>query len=348
MNTALNILSAVFERAVELRRLAYRRGWLQTRRLNQPVVSIGNLSVGGTGKTPLVAMMARTLIAAGHRPCILTRGYKRRAGRSLVVLEPGAAHPADPREVGDEPAELARALPDVPIIVSAERWRAGLLGERRFQASVYLLDDGFQHLALRRDLDVVLLDVSSPASAFAPLPAGRLREAVSALGRAHWIILTRTELADAGGWQARVEAANPRAHIFHCSTRLAGLLEARRSAPVPAEDLRGRKVAAFCGIGNPAAFFADLRNWGFGVVAENAFPDHHAYRGEDLSRIAALAQSAGAEAILTTQKDLLNLPPRWDFPLPLFACCIQPEIEEKIEFERGLLTAVEAARRATG
>ena len=176
-----------------------------------------------------------------------------------------------------------------------------------------------------------------------PITRGGLR-----LGRAHWIILTRTELADAGGWQARVEAANPRAHIFHCSTRLAGLLEARRSAPVPAEDLRGRKVAAFCGIGNPAAFFADLRNWGFGVVAENAFPDHHAYRGEDLSRIAALAQSAGAEAILTTQKDLLNLPPRWDFPLPLFACCIQPEIEEKIEFERGLLTAVEAARRATG
>jgi tetraacyldisaccharide 4'-kinase len=345
VNPLLQSLSAVFQAGVELRHDAYRRGWLKTARLNRPVVSVGNLSVGGTGKTPLVILMAETLLAGGHRPCILTRGYGRRAGKGLIVLEPGPDRIADPRDVGDEPAALARALPNVPIIVSKDRLRAGIIGEQRFQATVHLLDDGFQHLSLYRDLDVVLLDVTHASSDFALLPAGRWREPFSALRRAHWVILTRTELGDASGLQGRVQALNPGARIFRCSTRFAGLVEARSGQPEPGEDLLGKKVAAFCGIGNPAAFFADLRSWGFGVVAESVFPDHHVYRRHDLDNIFAHSRSAGAEATLTTQKDVMNLPPDWNAPQPLFACCIQPEIEEKIEFERALLAQVEAARR---
>jgi tetraacyldisaccharide 4'-kinase len=332
---------------VALRHVAYRRGWLKTRHLNRPVVSVGNLSVGGTGKTPLVILMARTLLASGHRPCILTRGYGRRRGKGPIVLEPGGERRADPRKVGDEPATLARALPEVPIIVSRDRFRTGLIGEQRFQATVHLLDDGFQHLALYRDLDVVLLDVTRPSSDLALLPAGRGREPFSALGRAHWVILTRTELADASVLQARVQALNPRARIFRCSTKLAGLVEGRSGLEEPHESLLRGKVAAFCGIGNPGAFFADLRAWGFWVVAERVFPDHHVYRRHELDNISALSRSAGAEAILTTQKDLINLPPDWNAPTPLFACCIQPEIEEKMEFERALLAEVEAARGMT-
>jgi tetraacyldisaccharide 4'-kinase len=308
---------------------------------------VGNLSVGGTGKTPLVILMAETLLAGGHRPCILTRGYRRRRGKRLIVLEPGPGRRADPREVGDEPALLARALPDVPVIVCRDRFRAGIIAEQRFQPTVHLLDDGFQHLALYRDLDVVLLDVTRPPSDYALLPAGRLREPFSALQRAHWVILTRTELGDASGLQAQVQALNPRARIFRCHTWLARLVDARNGLSEPRDNLLRKKAAAFCGIGTPAAFFADLRAWGFQVVAETIFPDHHAYSRRDLEKLFALARTAGAQALLTTQKDLMNLPPDWNAPMPLFACCIRPEIEEKMEFERALLAEVEAARRAS-
>jgi tetraacyldisaccharide 4'-kinase len=346
VNPLLQSLSVVFQAGVALRHVAYRRGWLKTRRLNRPVVSVGNLSVGGTGKTPLTILMAETLLAGGHRPCILTRGYGRRGGKGIIVLEPGPDRVAEPREVGDEPAALARALPNVPIIVSPDRLRGGIIGEQRFQATVHLLDDGFQHLALYRDLDVVLLDITRPLSDLALLPAGRWREPFSALRRAHWVILTRTELGDAGGLQERVQALNPRARIFRCSTQFAGLVEARSGLPEPHWSLLRKKVAAFCGIGNPAAFFADLRGWGFWVVAESVFPDHHVYSHTDLLAISMLSRRFGAEAILTTEKDLMNLPPGWDVRMPLFACCIHTEIEEKMEFERALLAEVETARRA--
>jgi len=356
VNPLLQILSAVFQAGVELRQAAYRRGWLKTQRLNRPVVSVGNLSVGGTGKTPLVILMAETLLAGGHRPCILTRGYKRRGGKELIVLEPGPGRRADPRKVGDEPALLARALPDVPIIVCRDRFRAGIIAEQRFQPTVHLLDDGFQHLALYRDLDVVLLDVTRPPSDSALLPAGRWREPFSALQRAHWVILTRTELGDATEWQARVQALNPRARIFRCSTQFAGLLDARSGLPEPHWGLLQKKVWAFCGIGNPSAFFSDLQSWGFWVAKESIFPDHHVYENSDLMVFSLLRRLDArfsrlrnpiADALLTTEKDLMNLPPGWNAPLPLFACCIGVEIEEKMEFERALLAAVEAARRAS-
>jgi tetraacyldisaccharide 4'-kinase len=307
---------------------------------------VGNLSVGGTGKTPLVVLIAKALLAGGHRPCILTRGYGRLGRKRIVVLEPGLGRVADPSEVGDEPAVLARDLPNVPIIVSADRLLAGTIAEQRFQATVHVLDDGFQHLALFRDLDIVLLDITHRFYDLALLPAGRWREPFSALRRAHWVILTRTELGDAGEWQARVHAMNPRVRIFRCSTKFAGLVDARTGLSEPAEKLLRKKVAAFCGIGNPAAFFADLRGWGFWVVGGSIFPDHHLYRRHELDKLFVRWQSEGVEAVLTTQKDVMNLPPDLNAQWPLFACCIQPQIDERIEFERALQTAVETAKRA--
>ena len=345
MNVLLKLLSSIFLTGTRLRSAAYRNGWLKTHRLNLPVISVGNLSVGGTGKTPMVILMAGILRAAGRRPCILTGGYGRRRARGPILLDPEERLVYDPREVGDEPAALAKALPDVPMVVAADRFRGGTMAERTFRPGVFLLDDGFQHLALYRDLDVVLLDVTTPAPDLALLPAGRMRETFQALARAHWVILTRTELGDAGGMQARVHAVNPKARIFRCSTKLAGLVEARSGLSEPPQSLLGKKLAAFCGIGNSGAFFADLRSWGYDVAAERAFPDHHVYRHRDVESVFALARVAGAEAVLTTEKDLMNLPPRWDAALPLFASCIRLEIENKMEFERALLAEVEAALR---
>ena len=178
------------------------------------MVSVGNLSVGGTGKTPLVSLVARVLVAGGHHPCILTRGYGRHRGSGPIFLEPASGRVADARQVGDEPAALATELPNVLIVVSADRWSAGRIAEQRFPVSVHLLDDGFQHLSLYRDLDIVLLDVTRPSSELALLPAGRWREPFSALRRAQWVVLTRSELGDVGVWQAQVEAVHPRARIF--------------------------------------------------------------------------------------------------------------------------------------
>ena len=348
VNVLLDALSHILRISNALRREFYRLGWLKTRRLSRPVISVGNLSAGGTGKTPMVILMGGMLVAAGRRPCILTRGYRRRRATEPILLDPEERLVYDPRAVGDEPAALAKALPDVPIVVDADRFRGGRMAARSLRPGVFLLDDGFQHLALQRDLDVVLLDVTTPPSELALLPAGRLRETFQALARAHWVILTRTELGDASGMEARVRAANPQARIFRCSTQLAGLVDARSGQPAPHERLLGKKAVAFCGIGNPSAFFANLRSWGFAVAAERAFPDHHVYRHRDLENIIALARAAGAEAVLTTEKDLMNLPPRWDVPMPLFASCICLEIENKMEFERALLAEVEraAARRA--
>jgi len=347
MNVLLQSLSWIFLKGVHLRHAAYRRGWLEIRRLDRPVISVGNLSVGGTGKTPLVVLIAKTLLAGGQRPCILTRGYGRRRGTGPVVIDPDAGLIYDPRAVGDEPALLARTLPDVPIIVCPDRFRGGMIAERDFSASVHVLDDGFQYLTLHRDLDVVLLDVTNTTSHLALLPAGRWREPFSAVQRAQWVILTRAELGDARGLQARVESQNPRARIFRCSTKLLGLIAAQNGLPEPVEHLQGNKVTAFCGIGNPAAFFADLRSWGFRLVSERAYPDHHVYRRQELDGLFALSRKAGADALLTTQKDLLNLPPGWKAPAPLFACCIQPEIEDKMEFEQALLNHVGVARRTS-
>jgi tetraacyldisaccharide 4'-kinase len=318
---------------VALRTAAYRRGWLATRRLNKPVVSVGNLSVGGTGKTPFVAYLADVLMRRGLKPAILTRGYGRRKGAKLVTIAPGANREPDPREVGDEPALLARKLPDVPIVVCADRYHGGLLAEEKFGIDVHILDDGFQHFALARDVDIVLLDATQELSDRGLLPAGKLREPLSALARAHSIVLTRSELADSSSAGASVQSINPKAGIFHCDTALRGLLNISSGESKPIEQARTLPAYAFCGIGNPSAFFADLRKWEFSVVGEEAFPDHYVYRIEDLARLEKRALSSGATVLLTTEKDMLKLQSLGAPDIPILACKIQVEIRERNTFE---------------
>lgn len=325
----LRPLAVCFGWGVALRTAAYQRGWLEQRRLAKPVVSVGNLSVGGTGKTPLVEWLARALIAHGRKPAILTRGYGRR-GDGVVALEPAPGRAPDPRWVGDEPAYLARALPEAPIVVGADRYRAGRLAEDRFQVDLHLLDDGFQHLALERDLDIVTLDATQGLADQAMLPAGRLREPPSALARAGIVVLTRTELAGSGdlaSLEAQVRAINPRAAIFRSRTKLCRLVDVRSGESRPPEDLRGQPVHAFCGIGNPRAFFDDLATWGFQVAGATAFRDHHVYAAQEIERLAARARAAGARALLATAKDAINFPAAWQSEAPVLVCAVEIEVE---------------------
>ena len=343
MNPFLLPFSGVFRLGVGLRRAAYRHGWFKTRRLSRPVVSVGNLSVGGTGKTPLVAGVARILLRHGWKPSILARGYGRSSKADMIVLAPGADRCAAPQDVGDEPALLARMLPEVPLVLCADRFRGGQEAEDRFHVNAHILDDGFQHLALTRDVNIVALDATQPVSGRQLLPAGRLREPPAALRRANIVVVTRTEAADAKALEQLVAKIHPAARVFHSRTELAFWQNALTGAVIPREKVPTGHVAAFCGIGNPQAFFRDLRLWGFSLAATDAFPDHHVYTGREISRLVAKARAQGAEVLLTTQKDAVKFSAGWSSELPILACEIELRILEAEEFEATLLSHLKKA-----
>lgn len=334
-------LAEGFGCAVKLREGLYRRGWVQPRRLRQPVISVGNLSVGGTGKTPIVILIAEILLKNGLQPSILTRGYCRQS-KGLLMIEPRGQRQPDARQFGDESALMGRRLPNVPILVSANRFHSGLLAEERFGVMAHLLDDGFQHWALARNLDLVLIDCTQPPSKDALLPAGRLREPVSALRRAHGVILTRTELADSSEAERLVQQVNPTAVVFHSAVRITDVIDAASGKSNPVTALQGRPVLAFCGLGNAGSFFASLRRWSFNLAGEIAFRDHHVYSHRDMAEIFRLAEKRGAAACVTTEKDFMNLQRVALEPgcLPIFYCVIQAQIREAKEFEEMLLGAI--------
>ena len=344
MNPLLLPLSAGFRLGVALRHAGYKHGWFKTRRLARPVVSIGNLTVGGTGKTPLVACVANILLRQGWKPSILTRGYGRSSKAEMIVLAPGAGRRANAQEIGDEPALLARVLPEVPLVMCADRFRGGQAAEERFQVDAHILDDGFQHLALARDVDLLALDATQTISDRHLLPAGRQREPLSALRRAQIVVLTRTDSADPKPLQKLVLKVHPAAQVFRSRTKLLGWTDAVSGEAISAEEIHAQKVAAFCAIGNPRAFFADLRRWGFNLAAEDAFADHHVYTGEEIQRLVENACKHGAAALLTTQKDAVKFSRDWTPQLPILACEIEARILAAEDFERTLLTYLEKAR----
>ncbi len=344
MNPLLLPLSAVFRSGVKLRRTAYALGWFKTRRLQRPVISIGNLTVGGTGKTPLVASVAKLLLRNNLKPSILTRGYGRTNKANLIAIPPGGADHASAREIGDEPALLARMLPEVPLVLCADRFHGGQVAEERFGVDVHLLDDGFQHLSLARDLDLVALDATQPISEWGLLPAGRQREPFSSLKRAQIVVITRSDAAQSTALRDRVLKVNPSAKIFLCQTVVQGWLDAWTGEAVHHEKLRTQKVAAFCGIGNPRAFFSDLRRWGFSVAQETAFPDHHLYTGAEIDGVVDDARKNGAVALLTTQKDAVKFSRDWTPQLPILSCQIEVQISDAGEFERTVLSYISKAR----
>jgi len=347
MNPLLASLAAGFGCGVEVRHAAYRHGWLKTHRLSAPVISVGNLTVGGTGKTPLVALVVRILLRHGWKPSILTRGYARQSKTDLIVVAPARERRADASEVGDEPAILARALPDVPLVVCSDRFRGGRAAEERFQVDVHILDDGFQHLALHRDVDLVALDSTRPLDDLALLPAGRAREPLAALRRAQMVVITRVDSGRLQPLEERVRELNAGIEIFHSSTELVGLADAATGSGVAIETLRAQKAAAFCGIANSRAFFKDLRRWGFSLAAEDAFPDHHVYTEQEIRGLVAGAQAKGAAALLTTEKDAVKLACGWRPELPIVTCSIVSRVWEDEAFERTLLTYLERVRRRT-
>jgi len=265
------------------------------RRAPCPVVSVGNLTVGGTGKTPMVAYLANLVVGEGYCPLIVSRGYGAEAGA-----------------VNEEARELADRCPDVPHVQDPDRLRAIRAHAATHPCDVAILDDGFQHRRLARDLDIVLLDALRPFGYGHLLPRGLLREPPSALRRADVVVVTRADLADPAAL-ARVKEsaaryAAPGTPVLTAAHRPAGLVFADGSRE-PAEWLAGRSVAAACAIGNPGALGRTLERLGARLVRLAAFRDHHAYTAEDLSRLSDAAREAGAVALVTTGKDFVKWRP---------------------------------------
>jgi tetraacyldisaccharide 4'-kinase len=281
-------LVPIYSLAVGLRGLQFRLGLKKIRRLRWPVVSIGNLSAGGAGKTPLTIALAKALTARGLHVDVLSRGYGRKSAPPLAVNPDGAAS-----EFGDEPLVIARET-SVPVYVASERYEAGLLAERDAvgQFGIHLLDDGFQHRQLERDIDILLLSRRDLGDY--PLPAGNLREELRAANRAQVIAIP----ADESDVEAEIQARGWKVRIWRI----------RRRMEIPNVDSSsGGSLAAFCGIARPDQFFQGLESAGVKLAARIAFADHHNYTAADLARVDSAARKAGATALLTTEKDRIRI-----------------------------------------
>lgn len=337
---ALKPLGLLYGAAMRARNALYRRGMLSSFGLGAPVISVGNITTGGTGKTPIVAWIAEALAREGLRVCILTRGYGRLDESKRVLVSDGESVLSNAEEGGDEPFMLAEGLRGKAAVlsdrdrVSAARWAL-----ENLKSEVFVLDDGFQHLRARRELDVVTLDATNPFGGGSLLPHGRLREPRTSLRRADLIILTRTEQAqDLGALQREVERCSGRKNVMMSRTRtgavrpLANGGESRLSSP------NAYRVAAFCGLGNPRAFFKHLERTGFDLTHTRAFADHHRYTQSDVGELEREAVGLGAEALLTTAKDAVKLR-SLSFKLP----CFVVEIEYVFENEMALRSVLRQA-----
>jgi tetraacyldisaccharide 4'-kinase len=306
-------------------------------RRRPPVVSIGNLAMGGRGKTPVTALVARLLVAAGERPAILSRGYGRRERPDAVVLVSDGTHVlADLDRSGDEPLMLARQVPGAAVLVHEIRALAAAAAEHLVNATVHVLDDGFQHRSLRKDLELVIVNGADLSAR--RLPFGPLRSPVSALRRADAVLLDGDEAS------LRENAAS------HASSR-ANIFALRRTirTPVPLEPDRpfppGRPlVVALAGIARPARFTEALRGAGWQVAGTMEFVDHHRYSAKDVARIAERARTAGAGAVLTTEKDAIRLLPLRPLPVPVAAVPLEVTVEPADRFRDWLVARLAEVR----
>lgn len=300
----ISALAALYGAGARLHRGAYRAGWLAARVLPARVVSVGSLTAGGSGKTPLAAWLAAALHARGRRVALASRGYGRAGSGAPLVVSDGVTVLCNVRAAGDEPLLLAAHARGVPVVVARDRVEAGRLAIERFASEWIVLDDGFQHHRLRRDLDVVVLDGGAGLGNGAVLPRGPLREPVAALAQADAVVVMDGPLPAADA--AAVAALAPRAVRFEARRVAEALLRLGGGPADPPEALRGRAVGMLCGIARPASFRRTLESLGARVVAERAFPDHHRFAASDLAGL-------GAQAALwvATEKDAVKLAAEW-------------------------------------
>ena len=333
-------LSRLYGAAAWRRRRWYACRPEERRRLRRPVISVGALSVGGSGKTPLTAHLARLLLAMGERPAVLSRGYGRDdAVDGVVVVREAGRIVGRLSTAGDEPWMLARSLDGVSVVVSPDRYLAGRLAEIHLGATVHLLDDGFQHLPLARGTD--LLVVSPTDLEAAVLPAGPLRERLSTARCADAVVVVGGNAAQRGAVAERLSLSR----CFGARRRLGAAL-VRAPRVKPGEVAPGTPVFAVAGIARPERFFDDIRDAGFMLRGTRTFRDHHPYSPRDSARLQDAARSVGARVILTTEKDWVRLESMLPLTLPVATVALALEVEPADAFRAFLAERLEAERSA--
>lgn len=298
--TLLVPFALVYSVVLRIRGFLYCLGIMPSFALGVPVISVGNLSVGGTGKTPFTVLLARILVARGKRVVVLSRGYGGAGGSEVRIVSDGSRILLPVAEAGDEPVLLSRSVPGLIVVTCSDRYRGGLEALNRFRPDIFLLDDGFQHLRLRRELNILLLDAAKPFGNGWTLPAGLLREPLSAVRRADLIVYTRADEATACPALADIP-------VCRSSHRLSGVVSLCGGELTSFSIFTGKKVVAFAGIADPWSFFDALIRVGVDLVATLAFPDHCRYDRTERAEIRRVMAESAADFLITTEKDAVKL-----------------------------------------
>ena len=325
----LRSLALLYGLGLELNLALYRWGWLQATRLPCRVISVGNLTLGGTGKTSCVLWLARKLLRAGKRVAILSRGPSRRGRESVAVVSDGQRISLNVAEAGDEPFLLAQMLPEVPVLVGKHRTLTGRYAVERLGSEVLLLDDGFQYWRLYKDWDIALVDATAPFGVGKLFPAGTLREPPAHLSRANMVWFTRSEglsSAERVALEAEVRRWYPTGPVVWLAQRPLYVRPLGGEEQYPPTWLRGKRVGALSSIGNPWAFEQTVEGLGVAALEPVRFLDHHFYRPEEIAFITEQSQQAGMELILTTEKDATRLSAEWPTALPIWVLGVEVEV----------------------
>jgi tetraacyldisaccharide 4'-kinase len=327
VTAGLSVLSLGYRLALATRESAYRLRLLRTGRLRCPVVSVGNITVGGSGKTPMVEHVARCLRELGAAPVVVSRGYGRDT-RGIGIVSDRDGQRLPPRAAGDEPVLLAEHLSGVPVVVGENRLEAGQIAVDECGATVIVLDDGFQHRTLRKDLEILVVNGRAPWGNRRLFPRGMLREPLSALQRAHLFVVTNPRApADTVAVAETIRRHNPRAPVLAARYQVVGALAAREGHPLAPSALGGRRLLAFAGLGSPRGFADTLAAAGVEVAGLIEYPDHHWFTERDLEDLAQHARAIGADGLITTEKDWIRLR---DLRLPsmfLLVLLVQLQVE---------------------
>lgn len=329
--------SLIYRAITKMRISLYEKGLLRSSSLEISTISIGNITVGGTGKTPLVAFVAQILAGKGEKVCVLTRGYGRENPKERILISDGKQILVDDANIaGDEPFELAKKLSGKAIVVAdANRVSAAKWVRENFEVTAFVLDDAFQHHKAKRDLDIVTIDATNPFGNGKLLPAGILREPLENLKRADAVIITRANLSDEiKNIKSKILEYNPNSPIFVSENRIENLIELKdfhnnlinSDSTTNQQQLITNNYLAFCALGNPDNFFEQLRREDFNLIKTKKFPDHHFYKQNDIEKLEQKASEANAEILLTTAKDAVKLK-NLEFNLPCFV------VESKMVFE---------------
>jgi len=334
LGALLVFLSLVYGVLVRLRTAAYSAGLFRTKRLPCRVISVGNITLGGTGKTPTVINIAGLMQQHGRQPLVLSRGYGRKDESATTVVSDGVSLFLDPAAAGDEPALIANRLARVPVVVGSDRYRAGTFAVGRFHPGCIILDDGFQHIRLARDLNIALIDASDPFGRGMLFPAGILREPLSALERADVVVITKTQEGDVASLKETIRR-HTTARIFTARYAPRDLIDAASSEIRPLVALSGAAVFAFAGIARPESLASLLGSLGAVVKGTAWYQDHHPYTKSDLARVFQSAVDSRATMVVTSEKDSIRL--KGMAPEGVWALRINLEVNEKALWEEVLL-----------